>query len=115
MKNIEKIRRIAVISFIVIGLLLGIYSKSLPKYKGIGNGFAGDIIVSVGIRGDKIKEIKVIEHSETLGISDKAILEMPGKILKIKTIEEIESIEGVAGATYTSEGIKEAVLDAISK
>ncbi len=115
MITVEKIRKISVISFILIGLFLGAYEKNIPRYEGIGNGFGGDVVVSILMTKDKIKEIKIIEHSETEGISDQAFLEIPNKIIKAESALAIESIEAIAGATYTSEGIKEAVLDAINK
>ena len=48
-------------------------------YEGTGAGLNGQIKVSVTVSGGKITEVKVLEHSETAGISDPAIEKIPAK------------------------------------
>ena len=68
----------------------------------------GDVTVSLTVDSDKITAIEVTEHDETPGISDPAIAELPNKIIEAQSTE----IDGVAGATMTSNAIKEAVNSA---
>ena len=67
--------------------------------------------VSVQISNDVITGITVISHNDTQGICDRAIEEMPGKIISSQST----SVDVVSGASYTSKGIINAVNDALSK
>ena len=78
-------------------------------YEGEGEGYGGPIKVSVTVLDGMVTDIQVLEHSETAGISDPAIAEMPAAIVEAQTTE----IDVVAGATYTSKGIMEAVENAL--
>ena len=55
--------------------------------------------------------MQVLSHSETLGISDPAIEQIPAAIVEAQSTD----VDGVAGATVTSDAIKNAVKDALSK
>ena len=79
-------------------------------FEGEGEGFGGTISVSVTVMDGLITDIKVLDHSETPGISDAALEEIPAAIIKAQSFD----VDAVSGATYTSEGIMEAVLDALS-
>ena len=113
MRKIDKIREAAVIGFIVLGIGAGVYESAtaLPTHEGTGEGFMGDVKLSVAIDGERIESIDVVSHSETEGISDPAFAEMIPAIIK----EQHLNMESVAGATYTSDAIKEAVRDAAAK
>lgn len=78
-------------------------------YTGTGEGFNGPIEVEVLVEGGEITEIAVLDHSETEGVSDPAFEEVPAAIIENNTID----VETVAGATYTSTGLKEAVNNAL--
>ncbi|HPT35742.1 MAG TPA: FMN-binding protein, partial [Bacillota bacterium] len=80
------------------------------EYEGTGNGLFGPIKVSVTMEGGKIVDIKVLEHRETAGISDPAFKRVPQDIIEKQSLEDIDTI---AGATFTSEGIIEAVKNAL--
>ncbi|HOA71262.1 MAG TPA: FMN-binding protein, partial [Bacillota bacterium] len=62
------------------------------------------------MEGGKIVDIKVLEHRETAGISDPAFKRVPQDIIEKQSLEDIDTI---AGATFTSEGIIEAVKNAL--
>jgi len=79
------------------------------SYTGTGRGFAGDITVEVVVSGGKITSIEVVSHSDTPGISDNAIKQMPAKIMEAQSLE----VDVVSGATMTSQGIINAVFDAL--
>lgn len=113
MKKIDKMRKIAVMAFIFIGLSAGAYEKitALPQHEGVGSGFMGDVKISVALDGDRIDSINVVDHSETEGISDPAFVELIPAIIENQDI----NVDNIAGATYTSVAIKEAVKDAAAK
>ena len=76
---------------------------------GKGKGHGGELIVKVTMDGEKIEKVEVLSHSETKGTSDPAIAEMPGKIVEANSAD----VDAVGGATETSNGIKEAVKNAM--
>ncbi|GLI54989.1 hypothetical protein PM10SUCC1_05040 [Propionigenium maris DSM 9537] len=78
---------------------------------GSGEGYNGDILVEVTRDGDKITAVEVVDHSDTPGIAKRAISRVTGAIIEAQSTE----VDTVAGATYTSEGIIQAVEDALSK
>lgn len=80
-------------------------------YQGSAQGRNGDITVSVTFKAGKIKAVKVLKQSETLGISDAALKTLPEKIAKANSV----AVDSVAGATLTSNGIRRAVMDAIKR
>jgi len=80
-------------------------------YEGEGKGFGGTIRVSVTVSGGKITRVEVLAHSETPGISDKAIEQIPAAIVSAQSAD----VDAVSGATFTSNGIKDAVVDALSR
>lgn len=71
----------------------------------------GPLKVKVTMNGDKIEAVEVIEHGETVGISDPAIAQIPEKIVAAQSAD----VDAVAGATKTSEAIIAAVKDALAK
>ncbi len=79
-------------------------------YEGSANGMGGAVKVTVTVSGGKITVVEVGEHNETAGISDPAIEQIPAKIVEAQSAD----VDAVAGATVTSEAIKEAVKAALS-
>ncbi len=79
-------------------------------YESSANGMGGAVKVTVTVSGGKITAVEVGEHNETAGISDPAIEQMPAKIVEAQSAD----VDVVAGATVTSEAIKEAVKAALS-
>ncbi len=80
-------------------------------YEGAAAGMGGELTVSVTIEGGGIAAVEVLSHSETPGISDPAIAEIPVSILKNGSPD----VDTVSGCTVTSKAIKEAVAVALSK
>ena len=78
-------------------------------YAGEGQGRNGAIAVEMTIQGGKIAAVKVVKHGETAGISDAALAEVPAAIAAAQST----AVDAVAGATLTTNGIKEAVANAI--
>ncbi len=79
-------------------------------YESSANGMGGAVKVTVTVSGGKITAVEVGEHNETAGISDPAIEQIPAKIVEAQSAD----VDAVAGATVTSEAIKEAVKAALS-
>ena len=82
------------------------------EYIGVGKGFGGDIKVKVTMDGNKIAKIEVLEQAETAGIFDKAYPSVTDAII---AANGVEGIDVAAGATYSSNGLIEAVKDALSQ
>lgn len=116
--EIEKIRKICVVAFIVVGLTCIFVEKAnAPKeYTGVGNGFNDDINVTILAKKNSRGEVRISDiqytHDDTPAIADPAIGQI---ITQIKTTQDLSKVDTVAGATYSSEGFIEAVNDAVSK
>lgn len=78
-------------------------------YTGTGKGNNGDIIVEVTLSSDAITNITIKEHKETAGLSDPAFEQIVKDIIALQSIE----VDAVSGATNTSNGIMEAVKNAL--
>ena len=86
-------------------------SYKAGTYTGEGNGIHGLIKLSVSFSENAITGIDVIEQSESEGISDPAFQRIPGEIIEYQSLD----IDTVSGCTYSSNGILEAVADAVEK
>lgn len=80
-------------------------------YTGVGAGKNGDITVEVTFSTEKIESIRIVSHTETPSLSDAAIEQIPTKIVEAQSL----GVDTVSGATYTSNGIVEAVADAVKQ
>ena len=80
-------------------------------YTGVGAGKNGDITVEVTFSAEKIERITVVSHSETPSLSDAAIANIPTQIVEAQSL----GVDAVSGATYTSNGIVDAVADAVKQ
>lgn len=78
-------------------------------YTGVGTGKNGDINVTVTVDGGKIQSIELGEHSETPGIYENA---ESGVIDSIINTQET-NVDIVSGATFSSNGIMQAVENAL--
>lgn len=79
--------------------------------EGTAEGHNGPIKVEVTVEDDKIAEVTVVDHEESDGYSDKALKEIPAAIVK----ENSTDVEVISGASKTSEGIINAVEDALDQ
>lgn len=78
-------------------------------YTSVQEGYNGDIEVEVTIEDNELKDIRILEHSETDGVSDAAINDLPASIIEHQSVE----VDTVSGATGTSLAILAAVRDSI--
>lgn len=81
------------------------------KYTAEAKGNNGPIKVEVEVDENKIKEIKILEHKETAGLSDPAIKDIPKSIVDKQSL----AVDTISGATVSSKGIIEAVTLALEK
>lgn len=87
----------------------GIYTPG--TYTGTAAGKNGDVKVEVTFSANTIDSVKVVEHSETAGISDGAIENIPAAIVENQSL----AVDTVSGATITSDAILKAVADAVAQ
>lgn len=109
---------------IAIIMILSACSLFSPEYKegvfeGVAYGFykSGEPIkISVAIDSTgKIREIVILNHSETEKIGGEALKDLAAQVLNSeKTIHDLK-IDNISNATETSQGFKEALLDALEK
>ncbi len=78
-------------------------------YRGVGQGYGGEIELEVTVEGGEITEITVLSHSETAGIGDAAMEELAEAVVSGQTLE----VDSISGATVTSEGYLEALAAAL--
>ena len=84
-------------------------------FTGVGDskiGGAGSIEVAVTVdENGVVTNVEVTKNGDTAGISDPAVQTIPGRIVEMQSA----NVEAVSGATYTSEAIMAATLDAVTK
>lgn len=72
---------------------------------GTAQGYGGEVKVTVKVSGDKIVSVEAMGEDETEGVGSLALEELPDKIVEANSTD----VDSVAGATMTSEAIKQAV------
>jgi len=80
-------------------------------YTGSAKGWGGTTKVSVSIKNNKIRTIKVLSNQDTPSYFNKAKSTIISSILK----KQSTNVDAVSGATYSSNGIIKAVRNALSK
>ena len=78
-------------------------------YTGTGKGNGGELTVEVTVEGGNIVKVALTQHSETPGIYEKAEKGVGDEMIR----QQKADVDTVAGATYTSNGIIEAVKNAL--
>ncbi|MBL4931658.1 FMN-binding protein [Clostridium paridis] len=80
-------------------------------YEGIGRGYRPNLQVSVTIQNGKISAIEIGDNNETPRFAERAFQNLPSEIVNAQST----NVDGISGATRSSNGIKAAVEDALSK
>ncbi|EFM38117.1 FMN-binding domain protein, partial [[Eubacterium] yurii subsp. margaretiae ATCC 43715] len=80
------------------------------KYIGQATGFRGILRVEVEIKDGKIVEITLLSHSDDAGYIDSA-----KNVIKDIKRKQTADVTAISGATYSSDGIKNAVRDALEQ
>ncbi|BDR61180.1 FAD-dependent oxidoreductase [Lactobacillus xylocopicola] len=89
------------------------YPTAPDQYIGKSDQGIGDEIV-VRVTADKqknIKNVEVLKQAESDDYGQKAIAEIPRRMVKENTVD----VDAVSGASNTSRGLKDAVRDALNK
>jgi len=80
-------------------------------YSGVGEGFRDKIYVDVTIENDVITNVEVTQHQDDRKWYNRAYDTIRNRILDSQSTD----VDLVSGATYTSEGIRDAVANALEK
>lgn len=80
-------------------------------YEGVAEGFGGKTRVAVQVGDGRLIGVDVLEHHDSAGVSDVALERIPERMVAGQEIE----VDTVAGATFTSRGIIDAVTDALQE
>lgn len=81
-------------------------------YEGVAKGYRGYILISVTVDATGyLADVEVMQQTETAGIGDVAIDQLPWRILSQQSLD----VDVVAGATITSNAILEAAAQAAAK
>ena len=91
-------------------LLFAASAASADVLTGSAQGLNGPVTVEVTVEDNVIKDVAVVDHSDTPGISDAAINAIPAAIVAANSPD----VDTVAGATFTSNGIIGAVRAALN-
>ncbi len=81
------------------------------EYIGVGKGFGGDVKVKVTMDGDKIAKSEALEHKETDSIITSAYPAVTDAMVAANSAD----VDVVANATYSSNGLIEAVTNALAQ
>ena len=91
----------------------GVKDSEIPDHAitltGTADGRNGPISVEVITDKDSIYRITVTNHTETEGIGDQAVKQLPAQIFQA---QNVSAVDAVSGATISSEGIRSAIAAA---
>ncbi|WP_139651988.1 FAD-binding protein [Raoultibacter phocaeensis] len=82
---------------------------ALGESMGVGEGLGGPLWVKVSSEGGAVRSVEVLRQSEYADIGGAALETLAKRMAEAGTFE----VDGVAGATVTSMGLKEAVENAL--
>ena len=80
-------------------------------FVGKADSFGGPLEVEVTVSGGKITGVQILKHSDTPGISDGAIKNIPERIV----VANAAQVESVSGASVSSDAIMKAVQKALEQ
>lgn len=86
-------------------------AESSEGVQGTGSGYHGDIVAEVTFSGDQIEAIEIIEENENESLAEPVFTEMRDAMVEQNSTD----VDSISGATGSSEGLKEAVDDAIEQ
>ena len=93
----------------VLAMLCTLCAGAMAEtFEGVGAGFGGEIKVAATVEDGKLTAVEVLSHGETTGISDPAFAKIPAAMIENQTV----AVDTVAGCTFTSKGLIEAVTAA---
>ena len=84
-------------------------SEEVKELTGSAEGFGGTITVTLKMKGEDITEASILGNDESPDVGGAALSELEKQLVEKDSFD----IDGVSGATYTSEGVRNAVKDAL--
>ena len=91
-------------------IIEGLFPYADGTYYGIGEGYVSDITVAVEIKGKTIRSISIVEHEDDAAFMTRAV-----KILDNVVANQTTEVDVISGATFSSEGILEAINNALKE
>ena len=85
----------------------GVYQPG--TYTASAEGYGGDVTVEVKFDSESILSVTILDQNETERVSDRALEEIPERIVEAQTSE----VDAITSSTVTSDAIKTAVTDCI--
>jgi fumarate reductase flavoprotein subunit len=107
----KKFLSILMVLLLIVGCSSPAESAETKTVAVTSSGQSEGLELEVTFEGNEIREVRVVEHQETEGISDPAIDAIPKAIVEHNSI----AVDVVSGATITSLGIIEGVKLAIEQ
>ena len=92
----------------VLSLLLSFSASLAETYQGQAEGKNGPVTVELQVQDGKITQAEVTAHTETAGIADGALSDIPRLIVENQSL----AIDAIAGATVTSQAVLDAARSA---
>lgn len=86
-------------------------TESQEAVQGTGAGYHGDIVAEVSFSGDQIESIEIVEEDENASLAEPVFTDMRDAMVEQNTTD----VDSISGATGSSEGLKEAVNDAVEQ
>ena len=80
------------------------------EYEATVDGQEGPMLVKVTVKDSKIDKVEILSHNETEAIAGDELTKIPEEISENKSLKDVEA---VSGATYTSNRIMEAIVEAL--
>ena len=119
MQRLMKRVRTTLVVFAALAIVTGCTtntSQSARKpisgtFEGTGYGMQGPIKVQVTIQDGRIADVRLLSIKETPNVTKVAVERIPAQIVEHQCL----GIDAVVGATFASNGIKNAVADALKK
>ncbi len=81
------------------------------SFEGEADSFIGSLKVSVTIERNRIKQVDILEYSDTPGYSNVVFEHLPKKV----RIDNIDELDTISGATTSSKAFLQAVKNALEK
>jgi len=112
-----RLKRLKVFGLLFLFLWLGTACKPQEvlyyegTYEGIGEGHHGPIRVQIQTTPYEIKKILIVEEYEMPELAKIVYEKIPERVIKANHTD----VDVVAGATYTSYGLLDAIEDGLSK
>ena len=88
------------------------YAVGKDQYLGISDaGIGGRVVVRITYRDNQLKDVEVLEESESEDVGQKAMTELPKQMVAANTVD----VDAISGASSSSRALKSAVRNAEEK